>query len=244
MREKALLLIVGVFLCGLIAGCHGGLTAGEVAESYGLLNKKNSQPMIAELIQSGQADKMIEDGRAEVRNRINGFGYNRILVTEFLIHGEVYRVEVRQSINPMQNVPPGRVRYGESKQGLDSKIISWFNLSRVYKALKNDSYEVRGEVAFRPWKGTDGTVHGVNVKPGRKPDWQPSPKPLDLFIRTKGWPVPDMWFRGLITNEQSSKEPFGPDGRWNMMNPGPADFTGTEVVPFVNLKLYDAIGKF
>jgi len=260
MREKALLVIVGVFLCGLIAGCGAGSTAGEVAESYGLLK----QPKIAAVIESGQADKVIEDGHAKVRNRVNGAGSSKVLVTEFLIHGEVYRVEIRRAINPMNNLPARRVRFGKAKQGFDSKIINLFNLSRVYGSLKNDSYEQQAEVAYRAWKATDGTINGVKVKAGPKPDWQPSPKPLDLFIRTEEWPVPEMWFRGLTTDGRRSslkrgeanydfenqipvrhtKSEFSCDGRWYMMNPGPAGFTGTEVLPFVNLKLYDAIGGF
>ncbi len=264
MREKALLLVVGVFLCGLVAGCGGGSTAGEVAESYGLLNNWDLQPRIAEVIESGQADKMIEDGHAKVRNRVNGVGSSRVLVTEFLIHGEVYRVEVRRAFNPMQNVPSFQVRFGEAKQGFESKIISWLNLAGVLDALQNNSYEARAEVAYRAWKGTDGTVHGVTVRPGLKPEWQPSPKPLDLFIRTKSWPIPEMWFRGLTTDGRRSslkrgdcnydfesqipirhsKSEFSCDGRWYIMNPGPAGFTGTEVLPFVNLELYNAIGGF
>ena len=107
--------------------------------------------------------------------------------------------------------------------------------SFLQKLIKDGDIRVNGKTTKANTKIRPGDIVTCSI---------PSPKPLDLFIRTKEWPAPEMWFRGWITDEQSSKEPFGPDGRWNMMNPGPADFSGTEVIPFVNLKLYKAIGKF
>jgi len=246
MREKVLLVIVGSLLCGLVAGCGGGSTARDVAKSYGLLNNWDLQPGIADVVQSGQADQMIAAGQAKVRNRVNGLGSGRVLVTEYLIRGEVYRVEVRKPINPLKNVPQSRIRHANTKQGFDENVISWLKLDCVCATLRGASYQAKPEVAYRAWRGTDGVEHSVKTRPGQVPDWPASPEPLDLNIRTKGWPVPGIWIQGLAGSEQDAQaatDPFSGKQRWYIMNPGPAGFTGNELIPFINLKLYSKIGS-
>ncbi len=234
MREKTFLLVMSCFMLTLVVGCSGGgSTAMEVAGSYKMLNKSNTKPWLAEAIRSGKADEMVRDGQAERRTRINGLGSGRVLVTEYLIHGEVYRVEVRRPFNPMINIPYSRIRYGECVSGKDKKIINWFRLSSVYGAIKNNSYQATPEVAFRSWRGVDGTVHAVKIVPGLKPTVGPSEDPVNLYIRTKDWPDVDVWFSGQ-----------GSQGRpWFIMTPAAAGFEDKEQIPFINLKLNGAIGK-
>ena len=95
MLRKALFLTTAVILCSLSVGCGSGSTAAEIAQSYGILNRMDLQPKIAGIIQSGQADAMIGDNIAKKRYRVNGIGKDRVLVTEYLIQGEVDRKSTR-----------------------------------------------------------------------------------------------------------------------------------------------------
>ncbi|MCD4825222.1 MAG: hypothetical protein K8S55_11515 [Phycisphaerae bacterium] len=250
MLKKATFLTLGVALCGLVVGCGSGTTPAEIAQSYGILNRCDLQPGIAGIIQSGQADKMIENGQAAVRNRVVGSGKDRILVTEYLIQGEVYRVEVRRAINPTENVKEKNLSFANSKQGTEYSSITWGHLLRVWRTLKNESYEAQAAVAYRAWRGLDGKVHGVKVVKGEVPDWQVTENVLDLTIGTKKWPMVTMWFQGLTSDGRQSSggvqppnddhvntDIFAQDGRWLMTAPGP----GVQCVPFVNTKLYDVV---
>lgn len=260
MLKIASYLVLALVSVSLLIGCGGsGTTAVEVVESYGILNQGNSDPEIASIIQSGQADTMIASGQAKIRHRAQGSGDRRILVSEYLIHGEVYRVEVRRAVNPMLNIELGRIRYGESVQGPVHGIINGWQMMAVYNCLRDDSYEARPAIAYRAWEGVDGKTRGVVIEEGEAPQWTQSQNDLSLLLRTKDWPVVMMWFRGLTSDTrraaptddfvQYNANTFAVaaegqgvnacDGRWIMESPGP----GVQVVPFINMELYEAMAK-
>jgi hypothetical protein len=252
MLRKVVLLSVGVALCGLASGCGGGSTAAEVAESYGILNRGDLQPKIAGIIQSGQADAMIEQGIAKVRHRVNGAGKNRVLVTEYLIQGEVYRVEVRRAIDPTRNIPSHRIQYATSQQGPDEQVITWCHLAKVWATLRDNSYEAQPVVAYRAWRGVDGKVRNVIVQPGPEPDWETHDEDMNLCVRTKIWPIVEMWIRGITVDARRANSGAGADdmvcdGRWILESVGSGvEGQATNMdgrTHFVNLKLARAIGS-
>ena len=261
MLKKGFLILVLV-TCALAAGCGSGTTAVEIAESYGVLKNRK----VVSIIQSGQADAMIEQGIVRVRNRTAGRGKKRILVTEYIISGKVYRVEVRRGIDPTKNISRGHVRYATSQYGSDHKEIYATHLSSVWGALRNHSFEARPEVAYRAWRGLDRMVRGVKVSKGLTPNWESSQNDMTLCIRTKDWPIATMWFRGLVSDartddsrgfawDNSSEGEGSPassgqttcDGRWVIESAGPGvQGQGTVVggrTHFINIKLYKAIGS-
>jgi hypothetical protein len=252
MLRKAVLLSVGVAFCGLASGCGSGTTAAEIAESYGILNRGNLQPKIAGIIQSGQADAMIDQGIAKVRHRVNGLGKNRVLVTEYLIQGEVYRIEVRRAIDPTRNIPTDRIQYATSQQGPNKQVITWFHLANIWSTLRDNSYEAQPVVAYRSWRGLDGKVRNTIVQPGPEPKWETHDEDMNLCVRTKVWPIVEMWVRGMTVDARQATSGAGRnemacDGRWILESAG----SGVEGQPtnvggqtyFINLKLAKAIGS-
>ena len=263
MLKKAFFLMSGIALCTFLVGCGSGTTAAEIAESYGILNRHGRQSKTAGIIQSGQADAMIKQGIARIRNRTAGLGGNRVLVTEYIISGEVYRVEVRRAIDPTKNIPLARLRYATSQQGSNHQDIALGHLDSVWGALRKHSYEARPVVAYRAWRGLDKKVRGVEVLKGPTPDWDPSQNDMNLYVRTMDWPMVTMWFRGLASDDRHG-DSRGPardeaseagggqyqsscDGRWVMESPGPGVQGQDTVVNgrthFINMKLYGAIGS-
>jgi hypothetical protein len=216
---KASLLVWGVSFSFLAAGCGNGITAAEIMDDYGILNRCDLQKDIAGVIQSGQADYMVDAGHCRVRNWVKEkdtiFGSRRVLVTEYLIHGEVYRVDVRRAINPMKNVPLDRVHYAEYQKETDHKTMRGGHLEKVYAALRDHSYEAKAEVAYRAWRGLDGKVRPVRVLSQDDPDWVATEGALDLYFRTKEWPMADIWFRGLTSDGRREDPQAGHPGTWN-----------------------------
>jgi len=252
MLRKAWFLTAVVAFSALAVGCGGGSTAAEIAQSYGILNRCDLQPKIAEVIQSGQADAMVAEGIALKRHRVNGSGQDRVLVTEYVIEGEVYRVEVRRAINPTMNIGADQIVYANSKMGPQEHLLIGLKLLKVWSVLKNDSYEAQPEIAYRAWRDRKGEVHDVIVKKGPEPDWIINDSCLNLDIRTKHWPIVEMWFRGLTSDLRESasgagQNDFAPDGRWITESAGEGvqgqrtDVNGQ--THFINLKLADAIGS-
>ncbi|MBN1554016.1 MAG: hypothetical protein JXA11_04670 [Phycisphaerae bacterium] len=251
MLRKALFLSIAVSLGSLVVGCGGGSTAAEIAQSYGILNRGDLQPKIAGVIQSGQANAMVAEGIAKKRHRVNGSGKGRVLVTEYLIEGEVYRVEVRRAIDPTMNIDATQIYYADSELGPKKQLITAVKLLSVWSTLKNQSFEARPEIAYRAWRDLKGQVHDVVVKKGDEPEWTTGDESLNLFIRTKKWPFVEMWFRGLTDDLRASSAGAGendlaPDGRWITESAGEGvqgqktDVNGQTY--FINLKLADAIG--
>jgi len=248
---KDLFLAVAVSFSALTVGCGGGTTAAEIAQSYGILNRCDLQPKIASVVQSGQADAMVAEGIARKRHRVNGIGENRVLVTEYLIEGEVYRVEVRRAIDPTVSINASQIVYAQSKIGPEEQLIIGLKLLNIWSVLKNNSYEARPEIAYRAWRDLKGQVHDVLVQKGPEPEWTTSDRCLNLCIRTKKWPIVEMWFRGLTDDLRGSASGAGendlaPDGRWITESAGEGvQGQRTNVdgqTYFINLKLADAIG--
>lgn len=242
-----------------VIGCTGH-TPAEIAESYGVLNDWGLSKSTAEVFQSGEAEKMVQNGYARVRNRELGSGEDRVLVTEYLIEDEVYRIEVRKAVNPLMNVPWTRIRYAQSRQGPHQQVIGWGHLASVISALRDHSYEAQATIAHRAWRGTDGKIRPVRVQDGNPPRWRTGENDLDLSIRTMEWPIVDMWFRGLTSDgrrrnddspmqsplegEPESQDIYSPDGRWIMVSKGPGVQCPTIIdgqSHFVNLELGEII---
>lgn len=249
--RKVCFLSIAVLMSGLLAGCGGGTTAAEIAQSYGILNRCDLQPEIAGILQSGQGDVMVAEGMARVRHRVNGSGKHRVLVTEYLIEGEVYRVEVRRAIDPTMNIPASEVVYANGEMGPKKKLLVGLELRKVWSALKDHSYEARPEIAYRAWRGLDGKVRDVVVRKGEELEWTTGPANLNLCVRTKKWPMVDLWVRGLTSDQRTPSSGAGEnepatDGRWILESPGegvqghPTEINGQ--THFVNLKLADAVG--
>ncbi|HPS52720.1 MAG TPA: hypothetical protein PLK08_04120, partial [Phycisphaerae bacterium] len=156
MRRNLLVLVLAAAVMTLAVGCGSGYNAAEIAQSYGILNRCDLQPKIASIIQSGEADKMIDTGSAAVRYRVQNCGSNRLLVTEYLIQGEVYRLEVRKAFNPLKNVPADSIRYAYYDKMLDRDYICWFQLSSVINSLQNNSFSAEYVVAYRAWLDLNG----------------------------------------------------------------------------------------
>ncbi len=252
MLRKAWFLTAVVAFSAMTVGCGGGSTAAEIAQSYGILNRCDLQPKIAEVLQSGQADAMVAEGIAKKRYRVNGSGEGKVLVTEYLVQGEVYRVEVRRSINPTMNINADQIVYANSKLGMREQLLVGLKLLKIWSVLKNDSYEAQPEVAYRAWRDTKGQVHDVAVSKGPEPEWIISDRCLNLNIRTKKWPIVEMWFRGLtsdlrLSDSGAGQNDLAPDGRWITESGGEGvqgqrtDVNGQTY--FINLKLADAIGS-
>lgn len=251
MLRKALFL-AAVSFSALTMGCGGGSTAAEIAQSYGILNRGDLQPKIAAVVQSGQADAMVAEGIAKKRYRVNGGGDSRVLITEYLIEGEVYRVEVRRAIDPTMNIAASEIVYANSKLGPREQLLVGLKLLNIWSVLRDNSYEAQPEIAYRAWRDLKGEVHDVVVKKGPEPEWTTSNHSLNLSIRTKKWPLVEMWFRGLTSDLRQPESGAGendlaPDGRWITESAGEGvqgqrtDVNGQTY--FINLKLADAIGS-
>jgi hypothetical protein len=146
------------------------------------------------------------------------------------------------------DVPSARIQYGTCKEGGDEKTLEWLRLAAVWAALRDHSYEAQAEVAYRAWRDTDRKVHDVIVREGPVPDWALSENDVNVYIRTKVWPMATLWVRGLTTtlrrddghaglndptwhgphygappgSGQSAEETLPvPDGRWIVESAGP-----------------------
>lgn len=185
--------LVGL-LCWVAGGCDRGITATEIAESYGITNRYGlGNKDVVKIIESGQADAMIDSGQTRVRTwekSYSGlFGTRRVLVSEYIIEGHVYKIEVRRAVDPLMAISADRFRWVEygprdrtvALEGMDET-------NKVVRVLRTCSFEATPEVAYTAWRGEDGKVHGVRVGQGTPPDW-PQGYTLDLTVRTKEWPA-------------------------------------------------------
>jgi len=202
-------------LVGLIVATGCSTTATGIAESYGVLENLE----LVRIIESGKAEEMTRQGQADVRHREVSSGGREVLVTEYLLFDEVYRIEVREAINPIEGIANVDVQLAEVKQGDWEDTMRLFKLAGVLKCLRNDSYQARPRVAYRAWKGSDGKVHGIRVTEGNVPQWTLSEDDLNLYIRTSLQPITTMWFRQVARPSEGSAMPTS--SRWIMESPGP-----------------------
>jgi hypothetical protein len=204
MRRSLLLSTAILALCLLNSGCDKGITAAEVAESYGIINRYGYDEEVSELIENGQADYMVANGHCRVRNTVKEqatrFGTRRVLVTEYIIDGEPYRIEVRRAVNPMRNIAAERLHYAVASQNSSENVINGLSLLSVYDTIKDHSFEATPVVAYRAWRDANGKVHPVRVLEADKLDWDVSGRDVNLIVRTADWPVTTMWFRGLASD--------------------------------------------
>lgn len=238
MRNKAIWVWVCVVLGGILTASGCSTTATDIAESYGVLDDEDA----VSLIQSGQAETMIAEGHARVRHREVGRGDERALVTEYLIEDEIYRIEVRKAINPITPIADVEVHSAEARRLEWKEPITGLCLMRVLNCLRKDSYDAKPTIAYRAWQGLDGTLHGIRIIEGEQPDWQSASADLNLYIRTKIWPMNTMWFRHI---DETSREPMSHEGgRWVMESPGPNkpdEPIAEKRYTFINLELLDII---
>ncbi len=252
MLKHTMVLAVGVLLCGSLVGCGYGSTAGEIADSYGVLNGWGLQISTAALIQSGKADTMVQDGTATIRNRVICTTEGKKLVTEYLVNGEVYRVELRSAIDPTENIGCSRLAYGHIRDDEDKTSISGLELQSLWNALKNNSYDGKAEVAYRSWRGSkDRKTRPMQTAKGELvTEWLNHDTAVDVTVRTRNFPITTMWFRGLLSEgvlkKNLSEAPFRCwnktergkfDSRWIMLSPGP----GVKCEPFINPTLCDKV---
>ncbi|MDD3663369.1 MAG: hypothetical protein PHT84_05935 [Candidatus Pacebacteria bacterium] len=257
MRRNLLFLGLATAVVTLAVGCGSGYNAADIAQSYGILNRCDLQPKIASIIQSGEADKMINNGSAAVRSRVQNCGSNKILVSEYLIEGEVYRIEVRKTFNPLKNIPCDSIRYGYFDKGLDKDYICWFQLSSVIDSLKNNSFSADYVVAYRAWRDLNGKVHPVRVEEGITPDWVLAPNGLNLNLHTTLSPMQTVWVQGAVSDGRHKalgapaddydvqtgvvghrvNAASATDCRWLLMADGMSGRSMNAPIPFVNLDL-------
>lgn len=242
----------------MTAGCGSGSTAAEIAESYGTLGHCPVCCVLSKstvkVFESGQAETMVASGQASTSTSEKTVGFRRVLVTEYRIQGEVYKVEVRRAINPLKSVGCEKVRWFEyGPKDRTVPIDDIFSMMVVSEAIRNHSYEADGEAAYRAYRGSDGKVHGVRVEPLVKSgaEWK-SDYTLDLLVRTKDWPTGLIWFKGLTSDNRHfatdcANAMHRSDGRWTMVAAGPG-MTGADradgtpdPVSFYNYKLHGVL---
>jgi hypothetical protein len=175
------------------------------------------------MIESGEADRMVAEGKTSQRTYVKGMGEGAVLVTEHRIQGMVYRVEVRHRINPVMDVLTTNVRqvnYGPADRSL--MTVCPIERAEVLQALAGDSFDAQGQVAYRSYVGSDGEFHPVRVAPGEVPDWSDR-SAVDLVVRTDRWDSPILHFRGCRPDgkDASGRLPE-PDGRWVVLMEGTA----------------------
>ena len=240
MQNKAVRLLLVASLCCGVIGCSQ--SASEIASSYGVMNSLGFSEKTAAIFESRQADALVESGEAGVSHRVCG----DVLVTEYRIAGEVYRVEVRNQIDPTEGVAYWQIHWANAVQGLEKKHITGFQMASVWSALRDSSYEARGEVAFRSFKDSEGKIHRVRTEQAPRIDWLAGENAENLYIRTSEKPVSQMWFQNTGNTESGTgtwcpTDVFntgGLDARWTTVSPGP----GKQSPCFINLKLQQAIG--
>jgi hypothetical protein len=240
MRNRTLSFLLVASLCCGVLGC--AQSASEIASSYGVMNSLGFNEKTAAIFESGKADALIEAGEARVSHRVCG----DVLVTEYIIAGEVYRVEVRKQIDPTEDVASWQVHWANAVEGLRKKHITGFQMISVWSVLKDDSYEARAEIAFRSFKDSEGKTHRVRTAQAPRIEWLAGKKAENLYIRTSEKPVSQMWFQNT-GNTESGTGTWCPtdvfntgrlDARWTTVSPGP----GKQSPCFINLKLQQAIG--
>ena len=217
MLKKASFLIVGLALVALAPGCNQGTNAPEIISNCGIIHNDS----IARIIESGEADKMIQRGQAhktfEVRWVPWTFGSKKVLVTKYKINGEIYMVEVRRSFNPLASSGVNLLNISSIwyQQYADQKpnIIQSFRTAAAYNALCNHSYEARCTRAYRAYRGTDGKIRQARVEYDVTPGWANeavSPNSVTLNFRTVRRNVPIFTLKGLTSDgRQDLSSPYG-----------------------------------
>ena len=154
--------IVASCLAAILAsGCAQGArrTAAGIAKGYGGIIEGEAARLIED---NPNLDKLFKDGRATKRTYAEGSGRNRIEVTETLVLGEPYQVEVKflryfDPVAEIRDEDAVRIVHGSSKdEGLDIRDPA--DIRRILRALRTESYKHDKEVAWREYRRTDGNL--------------------------------------------------------------------------------------
>jgi hypothetical protein len=216
---------VGVAMCFLIGGCRS--SAGDIAAGSGTLgrglSKQPAENRLVQLIESGEADRMVAEGKTSQKTYVKGVGDGAVMVTEYRIQGMLYRVDVRNRVNPVMDVLTTNVRqvnYGPPARSLQTNCP--IERAEVLQSIANNSYESQGQVAYRAYVGGDGEFHPVRVVPGEVADWSDR-NGIDLIVRIDTWPAAVMHFRGCRPDgKDRNGRLLEPDGRWLVLTEGSA----------------------
>jgi len=226
MMKWASLLGIGAALCVFSCGCS--TTADGIAASYGTIGTsswyKGAESRLVAMIESGEADRMVADDKTEKRTYAKGLGDNSVLVTEHLIQGVVYRVDVRNRVNPVTDIFTSNVRqvnYGPPDRSL--QVNEPIQRADVLQTIANRSFAGQAQVAYRAYIGSNGQFHPVRTMPGESPEASWSDRGgIDLILRTDlkvGAGVTQ--FRGCRPNGlDRNGRLLEPDGRWIVLSEG------------------------
>jgi hypothetical protein len=215
---------VAAALCVFSTGCS--TSAEGIAAGYGTLGTswffKSAEQRLVQMIESGEADRMVAEGKTSKTTYLRGAGDGGVMVTEHRIQGMVYRVEVRNRINPVMDVLTTNVRqvnYGPSDRSL--QVNNPIERAEVLRTLANSSFDGQGRVAFRAYLGSDGQHHPVRLEAGDVPDWSDRDA-IDLIVRTDRWGAAVALFRGIRPpGKDLNGRTMEPDGRWVVVSEGP-----------------------
>lgn len=238
MVTRVSFLLISLASCFIAVGCE--CRADKISESHGIAGVPTfcdcqAGQKLATLIESGQADQMLAEGKAKISTReIVTKHAGKALVIEYSIQGDVYKTEVHYQINPREDVLTTnmrRIEYGPVDRAMF--IVNPWQMADVLLCLQNDSYDGKADVAYRAWRGSDGVVHPVRVIHTETPDWSSS-NPIDLYLRTDAWPMAAIAIQGMRPEGRGKcGMPPKPDGRWVVQSSGPAVPTRA----FINNKL-------
>jgi hypothetical protein len=155
--------IAATLLCVLTGACQPKpeaappVTAYSLAAKYGPITGK-----LAALVESGEADRIVRDGKAEKREYVLGSGRTEVKVTEHLVLGEPYDIETirRRYYDPLADIPDQKVRllvYGQNLKENTLRITAPREIRAVLKAVRSESYEEVWNRAMRDCQVSDGT---------------------------------------------------------------------------------------
>ncbi|MEK7269606.1 MAG: hypothetical protein AAB215_01540, partial [Planctomycetota bacterium] len=129
----------------------------------------------ARLVASGaNLDDLLKDGRATKRTYAEGEGRNRIDVTETLVLGEPYRVEVRfeRYFDPIADVRDDEVAWIAYVHGKDGgfDVRDPADIRSILRAVRTESHQADKETGYRSyWLGGEDVIMHLELRgPG---DW-------------------------------------------------------------------------
>lgn len=127
------------------------MTAEEIAEYYGVIRGR-----VARMVESGEAKRLIDEGKAEKREYVLGSRPVLVFVSETLIEGTPYRISAvrREYFDPIPQVADvavQKIRYGPEEEDEDKvlTISSPEEIDEVLKCFRGESYEKKDSVADR-----------------------------------------------------------------------------------------------
>jgi len=162
-------------LVAVCAGCRPKPEADEpvsaysIAKCYGPITGK-----LGEMVESGEADRIVNDDKAEKREYVLGRGRNEVRVTERWVLGEPYQIETitRRYYDPLADIPDDRIRlivYGQNIGENALRTTAPDEIRALVKAIRSDSYEEVWRMVMRDYRRIDGTL--IQGGGGRKGAW-------------------------------------------------------------------------